>query len=105
MIWTSGYVNYRPSSTVAVWALVMGVMGVLAGWCMFGLPCLLAVVLGHVALHDTRDEMKSGRGMAVAGLILGYVALLPAVILFFWMVIGGAGAAIAPGVTPSVRVS
>lgn len=87
--WAGGYVQARPSSTVAVWALITGVLGLLAGWCMFGLPCIAAVILGHVALAETRNDRKSGRGMAVAGLVLGYVALLPALILCVWVVAGG----------------
>jgi hypothetical protein len=95
----------RPASALAVWALVTGVTGLLAGWCLFGVPCLIAVILGHIALHETKDGEKTGRGMAVAGLILGYVALLPAVILAFWLILGAGGAAVAPNVHPSVRVS
>lgn len=86
----------RPASTVAVWALITGVVGVLAGWCLLGVPCIAAVVLGHVGMAQTKDGRLSGRGMAVAGLVLGYVALIPAVILFFWMVLGGIGAAVSP---------
>lgn len=96
-----GIAPARPSSSAAVIALVMGVVGLLAGWCMFGLPCLAAVVIGHIALNDAKDDVKTGRGMAVAGLVLGYVALIPAIILFFWFVIGSFGAAITPIPSPS----
>lgn len=93
----------RPNSTVAVWALVTGVVGVLAGWCLLALPCIAAVVLGHVALAQTKDGSVKGRGMAVAGLVLGYVALIPAVIVCLYAVLGafGAGGAAVTGVTPS----
>lgn len=90
----------RASSTLAVWALVTGCVGVLAGWCLLGLPCIAAVILGHLAVSETKDDRKSGRGMAVAGLVLGYVALIPAVILFFWMVAGGLLGGGAAVVTP-----
>ena len=78
-----------PSSTVAVWALVTGVVGVVFGWCLFGLPCVAAVVLGHVGLNQTRNDVRTGRGMAVAGLVLGYVALAPAVAVAVWLAAGG----------------
>lgn len=87
----------RPSSALSVWALVLGLVGFFAGWCLLGVPCLAAVVVGHLAVADTKNDMKSGRGMAVTGLALGYVALAPAVILFFWLFLG-AGAAMIPGV-------
>jgi hypothetical protein len=79
----------RPASGVSVWSLVMGLVGFFAGWCLLGIPCIIAIVLGHAGLSDTRDGVKSGRGMAVAGLALGYVTIAPAVILFFWVVVGG----------------
>jgi hypothetical protein len=102
--WPSRTVDARPNSTVAVWALVTGVVGVLAGWCLLGLPCLAAVVLGHVALSQTKTDQVKGRGLAIAGLVLGYVALIPALIFCLYAVIGVGGAGVAPapvGVTPS----
>jgi hypothetical protein len=51
---------------------VFGIIGVLGGWRMFGVPCLIAVVTGHAALKETRTGQRGGHGMAVAGLILGY---------------------------------
>jgi Domain of unknown function (DUF4190) len=85
---------------LAVWALVTGLVGFFAGWCMLGIPCLAAVILGHAALSDTKNNAKSGRGMAAAGLALGYVALAPAIILFFWLILGSGLAAVAPATTP-----
>lgn len=86
--WAPHSYDARPNSTVAVWALVTGIVGVLAGWCLLGLPCLAAVVLGHVALAQTKSDAVKGRGMAVAGLVLGYVALIPALIFCLYAVIG-----------------
>lgn len=87
-VWVQNFVPHRPSSSVATAALVFGVIGILAGWCTLGLPCLLAVVLGHLGVNETRNEVMSGRGAAVAGLILGYVMLVPAIILCFSMFLG-----------------
>ncbi|WP_143728336.1 DUF4190 domain-containing protein [Micromonospora cremea] len=53
-------VHGPPTSGLAVASLVLGILGVLGGWCLFGVPCLLAVVLGHVGQRDTRHNMKSG---------------------------------------------
>ena len=83
----------RRQSGAAVTALVFGVLGVFAGWCFLGLPCLAAVIAGHVALSQTRNGDVDGRGMAVAGLVLGYVMTVPAVFLFFTMVMGSIGGA------------
>lgn len=91
----------KPSSSSAVWALALGVIGLLAGWCLLGAPCIAAVIVGHIALNDTKDDRKTGRGMAVTGLVLGYVALIPAMILFFWMIVGGFGATVTPAPAPT----
>jgi hypothetical protein len=95
------YAPARPSSTVSVWAIVLGIVGVFGGWCLFGLPCIAAIILGHVGLADTKDGGKSGRGMAVTGLVTGYVMVLPAIILFFWMVLGAGMGAVTPSPSPS----
>ncbi|WP_328415483.1 DUF4190 domain-containing protein [Micromonospora sp. NBC_00389] len=94
-------VHAPPTSGLAVASLVLGILGVIGGWCLFGVPCLLAVVLGHVGLHDTRNNMKSGRGMAVAGLVLGYVFVAPMIMLTMMVFFGGLIGAATPSTTPS----
>jgi hypothetical protein len=89
-----------PTSGWATAALVIGILGALGGWCMLGIPCLVAVIAGHVGLNDTRDGTRGGRGMAVAGLVLGYVFVVPWALFFF---LGGVGAglnAVTPTPTP-----
>lgn len=51
------------TSGMATASLVLGILGVLSGWCLFGLPCVLAVILGHLALGETRDGKRSGHGI------------------------------------------
>src|SRR3954447_11900067 len=71
-------VNPAPTSGLAVAALVLGIVGILGGWCTLAIPCILAVIFGHAGLNDTKNGAKQGRGMAIAGLVLGYVGLAPA---------------------------
>lgn len=78
----------RPTSGLAVGALVAGIVGLMLGFCTFGVASVPAVVLGHLALTDTHGERKTGRGMAVAGLALGYVGLAGAVVLVLLGLIG-----------------
>ncbi|MEO3859588.1 DUF4190 domain-containing protein [Acrocarpospora sp. B8E8] len=52
-----------------------------AGWCSFGVPCIIAVICGHVGLSETKYGQKGGRGMAVTGLILGYLLVAPMIFL------------------------
>ncbi len=60
----------------------------LVGFGFFILPQIAAVILGHMAL----SREPSGRGMAIAGLVLGYVAIAITilVIVLFAVAIGSA---------------
>lgn len=64
----SGHMN-----TLALLAMIFGILGGLA-----------AIPLGHVALSQIKRTGDSGRGMAIAGLILGYASL--AVVVVFYIV-------------------
>ena len=81
-------VQLPPTSGFAVASLVFGLIGVFGGFCALGIPCLIAVVCGHAGLSDAKKLGKRGHGMAIAGLILGYLFIIPAVI---FLVTGGIG--------------
>jgi hypothetical protein len=65
---------------LAVAALVLGVLAVIPG------VGLAAVVCGHLALRRLADGYAGGRGLAVAGLVLGYAvsALWVLLVLAIW---------------------
>jgi hypothetical protein len=86
-------VTQPPSSGVATASMVLGIVGLLLGWCSCGIPALLAIILGHMGLNQTRNNQKSGRGMAIAGLILGYVVIVPAIIATVFVAIALFGSA------------
>jgi hypothetical protein len=48
------------------------VLGIL--W-LYWVGSILAVVFGHIALSQNRHTGQGGRGLAIAGLVLGYVGL------------------------------
>lgn len=73
-----------PTNGLAVASLVCG----LAGW--FLLPViapLLAVIFGHMARGQIRNSGEGGGGMAVAGLVLGYLSLAVALIAFLVFIV------------------
>lgn len=83
-----GYGGYAtgspgPSSGLAIGALVAGVVALLMFWCAFvGVPVgIAAVVLGVVALNKVKAGTGGGRGLALAGVITGGVAILVSVVL------------------------
>lgn len=69
----------RPTSGLAVAALVCGIAGlVLSPAILFiGVPLLISIaaaVLGHVALSQLKKQPElGGKGMAITGLVLGYI--------------------------------
>ncbi|MEV6345483.1 DUF4190 domain-containing protein [Actinoplanes sp. NPDC051851] len=75
-------VQSPPSSVYAIASLILGIISLMGGFCVCGLPCIAAVVCGHLGLRETKDGSKSGYGMAVAGLIMGYLLIIPTVFLF-----------------------
>lgn len=78
------------TNAYAVASLVCGIAGT-----MFGLPAVPAVVLGHMARRRIRATGEQGDGLAVAGLVLGYVvsAAMVAVFAFFLLAV----VALSPG--------
>lgn len=84
---TSGY---------AIASLICSLLGFIG---VFGFGPILGIIFGHLAIReiDRSQGMLQGRGMAQAGLILGYIALgLVALLLVFFVILFviGAGAAI-----------
>jgi len=65
----------------AVASLVLGVLSVLGASCCCGtglIPAVLAIIFGHIGRGQIRRTPGAyeGGGMALAGLICGYVALV-----------------------------
>lgn len=59
---------------MSIASLVLGIVGI--PMCFLFVPSLLAVIFGAVALNQIgNDPGQSGRGRAIAGIILGSVAL------------------------------
>jgi len=90
-----------PSSTLATLSLIFSILGLITACCSFGLPSAAAVILGHFAMHETKDGKKSGNGMATAGLVIGYIVVIPAVVLSIFAVFGGLMDSLNPSPTPT----
>lgn len=75
---------------MAVAALVLGILGVTIGLCLWFFPIMpiLAVVFGHISLGKINSGGLPGRGMAITGIVTGYVGLGLAAVLFVVSLIG-----------------
>lgn len=82
----------RPTSGTATASMIFGIAGILL-FCLV-VPSLVAVVLGHSAIRDTRTGRLAGHGQAVTGLILGWVVVGPAIVWGVWAVLGFIAAAL-----------
>jgi hypothetical protein len=63
----------------AIWSLILAVLSFTCGWLFTAIP---AIICGHIARSKIRKSggALGGRGIAMAGLILGYIALVLGVI-------------------------
>lgn len=86
--------NARPTSGLAIASLILGILALTT--CTFA-PGIPAVICGHLAMKHTHPETgnRGGRGMAIAGLIMGYLAsaFVLIFILYFFIAIGAAASA------------
>lgn len=82
--------SLRQTSSLAIVSLISGVLG----WTLLPLfGSIVAIITGHLARGEIRREPErlQGDGLAVAGLILGYVAIGLGIlaVLIFVMFFGG----------------
>lgn len=72
-----------PNSGLAVTSMVAGIISVLLCG-LGGIGSLVAIICGHKATSriDGSGGTEGGRGMALAGLIMGYISLIPAIIFY-----------------------
>ena len=86
-----GYAMVPQTTTngLAIASLVLGIM-----W-FYWIGSILAVVFGHVSLSQIkRNPYQTGRGMAIAGLVLGYIGLTTLTIFVVAMIaVGSSGEA------------
>lgn len=68
--WAYAVAPSRPTNGLAIAAMVLGII-----W-IYWLGSILAVVFGHIALHQMKqDPNQNGRGMAIAGVALGWTGV------------------------------
>lgn len=72
-------------SGMAVTSLVCGILGITMGFCcgLFWFATPAAIIFGHIALSEIKrnPRLDSSRGLAITGLILGYLGIAVVVVL------------------------
>lgn len=77
-----------PSQNLAMASMIVGLSGVLLSWCFGPVPGIVALVLGLVALSQIKKspEKYTGKGMAIAGIVIGAVNIAFYILLMiFWI--------------------
>ena len=81
-----GYPPVRPTNVLGIITLVLGVLGF----------AIVPVITGHIALAQIKRTGDDGRGITIAGLVLGYIGLagylLAALFFFGALFLGAVGA-------------
>ena len=73
----------QPTNGLAIGSMVCGFAGIVT----FGFAAIPAVILGHIARSQIKQTGEPGDGMAVTGLVLGYMGILG--LLFMILIIAG----------------
>ncbi len=64
------------TNPLAITALVSSLVGIVFGWTwVLSIGVVVGVITGHIALSQIRRTGEQGRGMALAGVIIGWVAI------------------------------
>jgi hypothetical protein len=64
-----GWAPPRPTNGMAVASMVLGIL-----W-IYWIGSILALVFGYVARNQIRERGEGGAGMAMAGIVLGWVGI------------------------------
>lgn len=92
------YAMRRKNNGMALASLITGIVGVFV--CFLPVLSLLAIVFGHVGLSQLkqRADREQGRGMAIAGLVIGYLTLVAAI--GFWVLVATSDTSDVPPADP-----
>lgn len=68
--------NSRPqkNSGFCIASLFLGVFSIIGGFLLV-IPLLLAIIFGHIGLSNVRSQNLKGKGLGIAGLIMGYFSI------------------------------
>lgn len=72
----------RPTNGMAIASMVCGIL-----W-IYWIGSILALIFGYIARKQIRERGESGNGMAIAGIVLGWIGIATLVLMigfFIWV--------------------
>ncbi|SPM38921.1 hypothetical protein MNAB215_1102, partial [Mycobacterium numidiamassiliense] len=79
-----GYPPSQPASGTNTFAIVSLVASLL-GWICVGVGSVVGVVFGFLALNQIKQTGQSGRGLAIAGIVIGIISIVGGII--YWIIV------------------
>ncbi|MGI8328626.1 DUF4190 domain-containing protein [Actinomadura scrupuli] len=76
-----GPVYQARTNGLAITAMIMGILGFLT----CGVTSVLAIIFGHIASGQIKRTGENGQGMALTGIILGWI--LTGVWILYWVLV------------------
>jgi hypothetical protein len=79
-----------PNNPLALTSMILGIAGIVLSF-IYGIgaiPAIVAVILGHIGMGQIKSSggTQGGNGMALAGLITGYIAIGIAVLYILFLI-------------------
>lgn len=81
----------KPDQTLPTVSLVLGILGFVLVCCWGGIPLgIAAAITGYLGMNNANNDPQQygGRGMAIAGLILGVVSILSSIVYIIIAIFG-----------------
>lgn len=75
-----GYPQARPWNGLAIAGFVLSIVWV------YGIGSVLAVIFGHISRSQMKRDGKQGGGLALAGLIIGYIGIVATIFFVILLV-------------------
>lgn len=72
----------RPANGMAIASLIFGVVGLGGLLWFWGIGSILALIFGYIARSQIKRKGESGGGLAVAGIVLGWIGIGAVFLLF-----------------------
>ncbi|TXK08648.1 DUF4190 domain-containing protein [Microbacterium saccharophilum] len=82
-----GYAAAQKTNTLSIVSLIASIAGFI--WILPFVGSLAGAIMGHIALNQIKQTGEKGRGMALAGVIVGWAGLalvIIGVIIFFGLI-------------------